>query len=134
MSPIIDYLHTTTHACSRALNTEMYTCCCRRRRLLHSSTPPLLPCLFFLLASPSNTHRLTLSHTCSTSVFTVHQCISVNQQKRERWESPCEHVTLTEIWPLSHPSSRGCVRIQQLRKRQRREKSGFDLQVSNHVA
>ena len=68
------------------------------------SAVALLPCLFFPLCL-RQTHTHTHTHTCSTSMFTEHQCISVNQCKRERWESPCEHITLTEIWPLSHPST-----------------------------
>jgi len=82
--------------------------------LLHTPAPghrnvctrTLLPSLsraFFLFVSCTHTH--THTHTCSMSMFTVHQCISVNQCKRERWGSPCKHITLTEIWPLSHSSS-----------------------------
>ncbi len=75
-----------------------------------------LPCLFSLCVPIKRTHTHSDTHTCSMSMFTVYQCISVNQCKRERRESPCEHITLTEIWPLSHPSSQAvCEREEESR-------------------
>lgn len=68
----------------------------RTQKCTHSIAGPIgPPCLFFF----------SIKHTQTHGIFTVHQCISVNQYKRERWESPCEHITLTEIWTLTHPSS-----------------------------
>lgn len=84
-----------------------------------------LQCLFSLCVSITT---LRLAHT-HTHVFTVHQCISVNQCKRERWGSPCKHITLTGIWPLSSLFKAGCVRMYQRRESERVLEvwSGFTL-------
>lgn len=76
VSAIIDYLHTATRACSRALNTEMYT---PDRRSRHSPMP------FFPSLSPS--------HTCAACL----QCISVSVSIRVRgrdWRAPAS----TSLW------------------------------------
>lgn len=46
--------------------------------------------------------------------------VSISVKGRDG-KNPCEHITLTEIWPLSHPSSAHCVRIQRLTQREREE-------------
>lgn len=124
VSAIIDYLHTTTLACSRALNSHK----------AHTPPPllpppPSLPSTSFLFVSPSNTH----TGGC-TGMFTVCQCISVTQCKRERWESPlrAHHsdrnlATLSPLkqsWvdtlQLRRTRSRMCVFMYRCRRAQRK--------------
>lgn len=106
MSPIIDYLHTATHARSRARNAEMHSL--RRRH------PPLVhfaPAHASIRRSPDTRTFAQDEHAYSVSV-------SISVRGRDG-KNPCEHITLTEIWPLSYPSSARCVRIQQLTQRGR---------------
>lgn len=97
---IYTLLHTPAHVHLTQTCTHSY----RHRHLF--PLPFISLCLYHTHSSTEvHVHTQRLTHTCCMSMFTVHQCISVTQCKRERWESPCEHITLTEIWPLSHPPS-----------------------------
>lgn len=86
VSAIIDYLHTTTRACSRALNTEMHTL------LLPLSLSPA----FFLFVSPSNAHRLIHIRAARACL----QCISVSVSLSVR-ERDGKAPASTSLWQKS---------------------------------
>lgn len=127
MSPIIDYLHTATHACSGARNAEMHSPRCRRSSRALCSSSGVHPSI----------HRTADTSTQDENAYSVSVSISVRGRDGK---NPCEHITLTEIWPLSHPASARCVRIQRLmeRKRERERERGGGVRgkvekTSNHV-
>lgn len=97
MLAIIDYLHTATLACSRAFNSH------------NACTPSWLVvvplCLRWLCVSAE--HKTGAARACL-------QCVSVSVSLTVRGKdgkAPCEHITLTGIWPLSFlPSQEVLVR------------------------
>lgn len=93
VSAIIDYLHTATHACSRALNTEMYTLYRHRH---HSPKPFFSFCV-----------HLTHTHTDTHAGWAFLQCISISvsisvkgrdgrtpASSHSLWQNPGPYLTL----------------------------------------
>lgn len=109
---IYTLLHTPARATSK----------CTRRAL------SLLSCTLLLLRCPA-IHRTSDTSAQDENAYSVSVSISVRGRDGK---NPCEHITLTEIWPLSHPASARCVRIQRLtetnrereKKRRRKRKKG----------